>query len=312
MDLFGVRLIGVNLVSLHKALLSVVVIAIAFGVRALLRTVNARQTDRASRRGIWIRKTIALVVGGLAVFLLLSIWFTDPHQMAVFGGLIGAGVAFASQNAMLSFAGFFVIVFGKVFDMGHRIELGGVRGDVLDIGLFKTTIMEMGVPVQLQPDPSHWVGARQYTGRVVTVANSEVFKKPVYNYSVAFDLLWEELRLPVKYGTDLKAASRILVEAAGRETAPIVERGRRELKQLPEKYLIEPGDLEPRVFVRLTDNWVELSLRFMVETHGVREVKDRLSREILTALDAAGIGIASATYDVVGVPEVKVRVLPSP
>lgn len=129
-------------------------------------------------------------------------------------GLLAAGLAFASQNLVLSIAGYFVIVFGRVFDLGHRIELGGVRGDVLDIGLVKTTIMEMGVPAALFPDPHHWVAARQYTGRVVSVVNAEVFRQPVFNYTANFNLLWEELLIPLRYGTDLAVAERIVVEAA--------------------------------------------------------------------------------------------------
>lgn len=67
------------------------------------------------------------------------------------------------------------------------------------------------------------------------------------------------------------------------------------------------ASLDPAVYWRITDNWLELSLRFLVPHRGVREIKDRMSRDILAGLDAAGIGIASATYDIVGLPPVRVR-----
>jgi small-conductance mechanosensitive channel len=64
----------------------------------------------------------------------------------------------------------------------------------------------------------------------------------------------------------------------------------------------------PKVFWRLTDNWLELTVRFIADTHGVRALKDAMSREILNSLDEANIGIASSTYDIVGMPPIHVRV----
>ena len=65
------------------------------------------------------------------------------------------------------------------------------------------------------------------------------------------------------------------------------------------------GDVRPRVYYRLTDNWLELTVRFVVRDHGIRDVKDAMSRDILARLDEAGIGIASATFEIVGVPTLK-------
>ncbi len=65
--------------------------------------------------------------------------------------------------------------------------------------------------------------------------------------------------------------------------------------------------LNPWVCCRLTDNWLELTVRFLVGTHRIRGVKDAMSRQIITELDAAGIGIASATYDIVGFPAIELR-----
>jgi hypothetical protein len=71
--------------------------------------------------------------------------------------------------------------------------------------------------------------------------------------------------------------------------------------------MIKRVEFEPRVFYRLTDNWTEMALRFIVDAHEVRGVKDAMSRDIIEGLDAAGIQIASGTYEVVGMPELRVR-----
>lgn len=302
MELFGVRVLGLSDAGLRKLLLTAVVLGVAFGARGFLRFVSGLGAGATSRRSIWVRKSVRLAIGALATLLLLSIWFDDPGRLSTFMGLVVAGLAFAAQNLVLSAAGYFVIVFGRVFDLGHRVELGGVRGDVLDIGFVKTTIMEMGVPRALFPDPHHWVAARQYTGRVVTVANAEVFRQPVYNYTANFELLWEELSIPLRYGADLEQADRIVLEIARTQTHEAVAVASRELEQLRRSYLVEQTDLEPSTYVRLTDNWIELNVRFITSTHGVRSVKDRISRSILAAFAAARIEIASQTVELVRAP----------
>lgn len=300
MEVFGIRILGLSPVGLRKLALTLTVLLLAFGARSALRFAAGFGVGATSRRSLWARKSVRLLIGLVSGLLLLSIWFDDPGRLAAFMGLLAAGLAFAAQNLVLSVAGYFVIVFGKVFDLGHRIELGGVRGDVLDIGLVKTTIMEMGVPAALFPDPHHWVAGRQYTGRVVSVVNAEVFRQPVFNYTANFNLLWEELRIPVRYGADLPAAEHVVVEAARTHTRDEVARASAQLENLRHRYLIEPSDLEPQVFVQLTDNWIELSVRFLVSTHGIRAVKDRLSRQILEDFQRAGIAIASQTIELVG------------
>ncbi|WP_224240159.1 mechanosensitive ion channel family protein [Hyalangium gracile] len=304
MEFFGVRILGLNPETLRKVVLSLAVLVVVMGVRALLGVVVGLGTG-VSRRSIWARKYIRLAFGGLGTLLLLSIWFDNPTRLATFLGLLAGGLAFASQNAVLSVAGYFVIVFGKTFDLGDRIQIGDVRGDVLDIGLLKTTVMEMGVPPLLHPDPHHWVGARQYTGRVVTITNAEVFKQPTYNYTRNFNFLWEELRLPLRYDTDPRKAEAIVLAAVREATAGIIEEGHRQLANMRERYLIHSGELEPRAYLRLTDNWVELSVRFLVNTYGVREVKDVIARRILERFREEDLELASTTVELVHPPRTR-------
>ncbi len=302
MEWFGVRILGANGQTLDKLVLTAGVLGAAWLIGRLVRIAVRLLPGQATKGSVRGRKLALIALGLLATVVLLSIWFDKPSNLAVFSGLIGGGLAFASQSALLSIAGYLIIVFGRVFDFGDRIELGGVRGDVLDIGLFKTTIMEMGVPASLLPDPNHWVTARQYTGRVVTVVNSEVFKKPVFNYTANFDLLWEEIHVPVRYDADIAVVEKILLDAAHRHTAAQVEKARAELGQLRGRYLLKASDLEPRVYVRLTDNWIGLAVRFVTRSFGVRDVKDAMFRQILQGLRAEGIEVASSTVEIVHMP----------
>ena len=201
-----------------------------------------------------------------------------------------------------------MILRGKNFSVGDRITMGGVRGDVVALGFIQTTIMEMGQPPSVHgADPAVWVRSRQYTGRVVTVSNDKIFDEPIYNYTYHFPYVWEEVRLPVRYGDDRAKAEEILLEAAKRHAVNEERLDRRHRAELEQRYQLPLGDIEPKVYWRLTDNWLELAVRFLSPDHGTREIKDAMSREILPKLDAAGIGIASATYEITGLPTITVQ-----
>ena len=155
--------------------------------------------------------------------------------------------------------------------------------------------------------PAMWVKSRQYTGRVVTVSNARIFDEPVYNYTREFPYLWEEMSVPVPYGADHASAERILLEVARRHTVRASELGEAALRDMERRYFVKASEMRAAVFYRLTDNWLELTVRFIAPTHAIRELKDAMTREILAALRGAGIGIASSTIDIVGLPAVRLE-----
>ena len=310
LQIFGTRLLGFTHENGRKLLLTVTFILALAGINWALRAA-ARLflgSHRSQRIVFWVRQGISLVVALVTVAAVLSIWFSDPTRLATFMGLVTAGVAFALQKPISALAGYLVILRGKTFGVGDRITMGGVRGDVVALRFTQTTIMEMGQPPEVQDaDPAMWVHARQYTGRMVTVSNSKVFDEPIFNYTREFPYLWEEMRPPLSYKDDRDRAEEILLEVADRRTVNTREISEEALKELERRYFIGSPDLKPKVFWRLTDNWLELTVRFIAETHGVRALKDAMSRDILAALDEAKIGIASSTYDIVGMPKIRVQ-----
>ncbi len=237
---------------------------------------------------------------------LVSIWFDDPTRLTTALGLVTAGLAFALQKVVTALAGYVLILRGKTFNVGDRITMGGVRGDVIALGFIQTTIMEMGQPPAVQSaDPAMWVRSRQYTGRIVTVTNDKIFDEPVYNYTRDFPYLWEELVLPITYEADRRRAEQILLDAAEKHTVPLNELGEAAIAEMERRYFIRRETMGPKVYYRMTDNWLELTVRFLTRDHGIREMKDAMSRDIIEALDEAGIGVASATFEIVGVPPLR-------
>ncbi len=305
----GVTLVGVNAETGLKVLYTGALVVGVLLLRGLARTLIRRVLGGAvaDPRRFWARQGVQVVAAIVLLLGVLSIWITPRTDVTTGVGLISAGLAFALQQVILSLAAYFVILRGDTFAIGDRITLGGVRGDVVRLGFLKTTIMEMGQPPSVSPaDPAVWVNSRQYTGRLVTVTNGAIFQEPVYNYTRDFPYLWEELVIPVAYDADRARVERILLDAATAHAVVDDPRAEAALAGMRARYAMSDAALEPAVFWRITDNWLELSLRFLVKARGVREVKDAMTRQVLAELDAAGIGIASATYDIVGLPPLTV------
>ncbi len=308
-DLFGVRLIGFNAENGRKLLLSVALILVAISAAWLLRWIGRRAVSEARhpRSAFWVRQVVTLAASAFGVLGLISIWFDRPERLATALGLLTAGLAFALQRVVTSVAGYFVILRGKLFRVGDRIVMGGVRGDVMTVGMTQTTILEMGQPPAVAGNPPDvWVRSRQYTGRVVNVPNTKVFEEPIYNYSMHVPFIWEEMSVGVGLTADHARAEAILLEAAGRNAVRSSDLSSRDFADLRRKHLDEPA-LEPKVYWRLTDRSVELTVRFVTPERGVREIKDRMTREVLAGLTDAGIGIATDTLEITGFPPLRLE-----
>jgi len=175
---------------------------------------------------------------------------------------------------------------GDIFGIGDRVALGGVRGDVVSLGFIKTTIMEMGQPPTIaDTDPAVWINSRQYTGRLATVTNGVIFTDPVYNYTRDFPYIWEEIVIPVDYAVDRAYVERVLLEAAATHAVVNDDDAQQAMAYMRSRYALTDASLEPAVFWRITDNWLEMSLRFLVPARGVRKIKNDMSRDILAGLD---------------------------
>lgn len=246
-----------------------------------------------------LRKLIN-AIGTLAALILVTIVFSDKlGNLTVAFGVAGAGIAFALQEVIVSIAGWVAVSFGNFYSVGHRVQLGGIIGDVIDIGVLRTTIMETG----------QWVKADQYNGRIVRVANSFVFKEPVFNYSGDFPFLWDEITVPVKYGSDYKRARKILRSIADDAVGGLTPEAWNSWREMVNKYRIEDARIEPMVTLVANDNWMEFTIRYITDYKRRRTTKDILFTRILEEFDASNgmVSLASATFHLVDAPVFKVQ-----
>ncbi len=264
--------------------------------RLLLRSVERHVKENSSRYRARKVVSFARYVAGFAV---VAAVFSDKLAgLTVAFGVAGAGIAFALQEVIASIAGWMAISTGGFYATGDRVQLGGIKGDVIDIGVLRTTLMEVG----------QWVNGDLYNGRIVRIANSYVFKEPVFNYSADFPFLWDEITLPVRYGSDWKAAKAMLETVAQEVCAGFAIASKAAWSSSVTKYRLEDAQVEPMVTMVANDNWLEFTLRYIVDYRRRRTVKDQLFGRILEEVDKSEdrIRLASATFEVVNLPRFEV------
>lgn len=283
----------VNNVILVVAGLLVIAVVARFVSRSMGRYIQTAEVRYRIRKAITFTSYVA-------AFLFVIAVFNDRlGQFTVAFGVAGAGIAFALQEVIASVAGWLAVSFGGFFNTGDRVQLGGIRGDVIDIGILRTTLMECG----------QWVNGDAYNGRIVRVANSFVFKEPVFNYSGDFPFLWDEIVIPVKYGSNYREARQLIGDVADEVVGEYARNAGDAWRSVVRKYLIEDATVQPTVTMTANENWIELTLRYVVDYRQRRATKDKLFTRILEEIDKTEdrVGIAAATLNIEKVAPLEVR-----
>lgn len=211
------------------------------------------------------------IIGYFFVILVTITYFTGSiKDFGLAIGLLTAGITITLQELILSIAGSFYIFFVKVYKPGDRIEINGIKGDVIDIDSIYTTMMEIG----------EWISSDNYSGRIVKLSNAFVFKGPLYNYSRDFPFVWDEFNLPIRYGSDIDLAKEIVIETAQKHLAGYVQESIADWKNVVGKYYIEDAQVDPTIAITMTDNWVQFNVRYIVDYKKRRVTKHLLNEEI--------------------------------
>jgi small-conductance mechanosensitive channel len=267
-------------------------------IKAIQKNLFSKIKDNNNR---YKAKKFSSFIGYFLTIILLTVIFSDKlGNLTVALGVAGAGIAFALQEVIASFAGWLAIMFGGFYNTGDRVQLGGIKGDVMDIGVLRTTIMETG----------QWVDGDLYNGRIVLIANSYVFKEPVFNYSGDFPFLWDEIKIPIQYGSDYDKAKEIILKAGVDVAGDLSIRSKEKWVSLQNKYRLEDAQTEPMVSLVANDNWAEYTLRYVVGYKRRRFTKSELFTKILTEIEKTNgaVKMASATLHLVEAPDFNINI----
>lgn len=224
----------------------------------------------------------------LALAAIIVLWARPMQHTGTFLGLIGAGVAVALRDPLLSVAGRVAIFAGKMYSVGDRIEINKMMGDIIDVGFFYTRMMEVG----------NWIGADQVTGRLVQFSNSRVFGHAVFNYTQNFAYIWDVVMIPITYTSNVQDTTKALLEVGNEYTHEFLKGARSQLEDMRRYFLVAEFELEPQVYLAVTSNWIELTMRYVVDPKKRRSASSFIYTEVFKRIQGReDIVIASETMD---------------
>ncbi|WP_247730995.1 mechanosensitive ion channel family protein [Halovivax limisalsi] len=267
------RIHGVALEPLAVVALSVAaVVAAAYGSYAIVWAFLGQTANKRRRHDV--RNVLRLVFGALTVIAVFGILTSEWVGVIFSLGIVGFAITFALQQPLFSLIGWLYIVIKRPYQVGDRIAIEEMRGDVVSIDFFVTEVWEIGGDL---------VSSNQPSGRIVTVPNSTILSARVVNfYGEGVQYVWNELSIQVAYETDLPFASEVMTEVAteqlGEEMARGVSSYRRRLAETPVELDVNDG---PTVNVVQGESWVELRLRYLVHPRRGTRVRNALYEAIL-------------------------------
>ncbi|GHE72060.1 mechanosensitive ion channel protein MscS [Roseivirga thermotolerans] len=261
-----------------------VMLVARFLKRVLSRYVSDKSTRYQAKKLVTLLGYIVFALSGMLIFN----YKLSNITLAV--GLAGAGIAFALQEVIMSIAGFLVILSGKYFKVGDRVQMGGVKGDVVDIGVLRTTLMEIG----------DWVDGDLYNGKMVRLTNSYLFKEPVYNYSGDFPFLWDEIKIPVRTDSDQEYFKGVLNQILDEVVGDFSRDSQASWDKLTGQLYVEKAQIPPMITFSFDENWSTYTLRYVVDFKKRRTTKNLIYEKVHKAILQSGgkVSLAGSSLEV--------------
>ena len=258
----------------YQVILSVTAIFVIWLVRLIaIRIINKKLPD-AKAQYKW-RKNMTYIAVFIGFLIVGRIWFEGLQSLATFLGLLSAGLAIALRGPVTDFAGWIFLLWRKPFDVGDRIQVGDVKGDVIDVRVFKFTLLEIG----------NWVHADQSTGRVIHVPNHLVFDDSLANYTSDFEFIWNELQVLVTFESDWEKAKQILQEISDKHLKDYVKEAQNQVSRAKKSYLIHYRYLTPTVYTDVQDSGIRLTIRHLSNPRRRRSLGEAIWEDILDKFD---------------------------
>lgn len=256
--------------SQRKIIATVITIIVFVVIRKLVLKVVQKQTSDIRVLYRW-RKTTSYIAYCFGVLAIGRIWLDGFDSISTYLGLLSAGVAIALKDPLVNLAGWAFLLWRRPFTVGDRIQMGEIRGDVIDQRIFMFSIIEIG----------NWVEADQSTGRVIHVPNGRVFSQTVANYSAGFHYIWDELPVLLTFESNWRDAKSILNKIINKHAEHLSSLAENRLKQSAGKMMIFFNKLTPIVYTSCRDSGVLLTVRYLCEPRKRRSTQEAIWEAIL-------------------------------
>lgn len=249
-------------------------LAILLAYVALSRFVFER---RYKKEELFLARRLGRYATTLLIAIVVCLYlFEDLRLIATTLGLVSAAIVISLQDVCASFCGWFVIMAGQKFTIGDRLEIEGVRGDVLDIQLLRTTLLEL----------NNWLGVDQPTGRVIIVPNNFIFKTKVFSFTHGHPFIWGTIEVTVTYGTPAAGAMALFQKILEEETREDFAEARRVSAEMERRYGVEDADYRPKIYTRIADSGITFSLLYVSHYRNTSTTRNRINRRLISELES--------------------------
>ncbi len=246
---------------LERSVITLFTISLIYlGLRVVFENITLSRISEIKTKYSF-RKGITVVYYLLIAVVVVIVWVQNSQAVLVSFGIIGAGLAIALQDVFRNFAGSIFIISSGLYSVGDRIEIDKKMGDVIDIGLWNTTLMEI----------QGWVNGDQPSGRITLVPNGLVITTPVFNYTKDFTFIWDEITIPLTYQSDWKEAISVFSAIAEKHTAEMIVDAQRSIEQVGTRYYFIKKSVEPSVYLTTTSSWIEVTVRYVSDVRRRRQ-----------------------------------------
>jgi small-conductance mechanosensitive channel len=234
------------------------------------------QDPRRRYQHLLLRK---IALWSLVVVIVGFAFASELGSLVTFAGLITAGLAVAMQSVLVSIVGYFFLIGKYGIRIGDRVQIGEVTGEVIELGLVRMYLMELGGHGMFGP-----------TGRVVAFANSIVFQvsSGLFKQIHGVNFVWREIVLNLPPGIDFAAAKEKLVTAMAAAFKDYREEIIRQTREIQRATSTSGGDAQPRVQLRFSAAGVEAHILYPVYPQNAAEIDERVSQHVLEVVSALG------------------------
>jgi small-conductance mechanosensitive channel len=247
-------------------------IPVVFANRLVHGLVARVAPDSRRRHVVGIALRFAVQVIGVALILLVI--FGPPSQVATVVALAGAGLTVALKDFIVGFFGWFILMGPNGIRPGDWVEINGIAGEVVEVGLLHTVILETG----------NWSDAGHPTGRKVTVVNSFAIEGHYFNFSTSGQWLWDEIEVPIPAGVDPYPIAEAVHKAVVAETQANMGLAEKEWQRAIPMHVGKTFAPAPAIMVRPTTLGVNVIVRYITRANERHEQRSRLFHQIVELL----------------------------
>lgn len=205
------------------------------------------------------------------VVVLVVIWQGSSAYMVTFLGVFTAGLTIAIKDVLVNIVSGIYILVAKPFKVGDRIEINNQSGDVIDLGIFEFTLLEVG----------NRILGEQSTGRILHIPNMMIFNMVVANYEKGFKYIWNENSITLELESNWELAKELFYNIINEHTMMYIEDAKNQIDTAGKEYMICYNNLTPIIYTELKGRGVVLTIRYLCEPRKIRTTEHLIWEDIL-------------------------------